>query len=1196
MSHLSIAIIRKKIDSKATSKVAANYGFLVQFTPDGEHMFFDVRNMAIGGGFDYGNLTKAISSYFELVLPNTRPSIETENKRVSDFEEYTLFAENRDPAATSYLFTLSELQVESIQKSIEENSKDEKWKYLKWIKQDDLQQYKDSWKKEQKFIFEITEPFDSPRFTNEMKSALRNILTARNHGKLVVFAGAGVSVDSLVPAWSDLTQGLQGDLDLTEIDDLKLAELYYKTHGNKEFQERVQSILKFGKTRYNPLHEKIVDISPLHIVTTNFDDHFEQVHNERGFKYSIVKCDSDLPYSTSESLYVKMHGDLGQRNIVLTANEFDNYETRFPLIDGFIKGVFASKLVLFVGFSFDDPNLIRIRKWVGKILEKESQKPYVILDTVQNERKEVLEKDNELKVIDIGIEKTKRAINKYFSQIASEDEKSQVKKLKSLKSKTLYKFLSVVNEYDPIPDSLEVKPMAVQFQNSMERFIEFDNIPQSTLEHIYPFKVKGPPINEKLLRARLEYNELETPNESFLQYLEEISDDNGVIKFHSYSDDSKKFSQQQLDRIWKLLYNSGAHTFKRKNDTSSKKYKLEPIRKEGIQCECSRCLIERCEFDQLLSELNKVSDWSICNHSSSSLDLTQAYGFFKSGYVVKCYYALEEVKVMAWKSRQYVKFFITCYNQKKLRPFLWYSNAKLYDDIELDTINQRIDKMDLNKLLTGLPVDKDVRQALSVVMDESMHDYTASFVEEKLSKILDVYKGYQENRYYDFSGPNYWYMATYQIGRLWSFYNRNNLFTDDSAGFRQIIHKYHEIILASYSISDEYSGKLKLLFKFFAETVLYHATPEEFQKLLVKYEVTNLKFRNAKDFRKDFKTSFVKFLESGYNESNFFKRHIDSNDTYETAVKNSNIFSNRTKRTFSNFSVLSAHIDFSDSDINEIVDKSICYLEVSNNFQFIDSLKHWEYFITKKITKISEKNIKRLIDYLLSGKPNGFGTAATICFAIVNDKKYDSFLDKENVAKIADKYQNKYDRKALFAFYPLLNKDAKKAFYKTVKKDLIKEDNSFKVQAYYSGVWTPIENEEIFDSFVKNIELAIPTIPDYEINENGNVIDIYDFSSWNSLVNLAIWVNKYKLYDDKRILDLVKSINSNFFKWILDPVNYDYKIFNINWLSVFKLDNWIDILKNIEPIFELIENELLKKYNKQGSEFYFKLLDAKKKI
>lgn len=1190
MSHLSIAIIRKKINYQkpASSKEDVSYEYLIQTTSDRKYMFFDVRNMTIGGGFDYSNLTKAISAYFELVLPNTRPSIETENKRVSDFAEYSLFAENRDPAATSYLFTLSDLQVESIQRSIDENTKDEKWRSLKWIKQDDLQNHKDFWKEEQKFIFELTEPFDSPRFTNEIKSALRNILTARNHGKLVIFAGAGVSVDSLVPAWSDLTQGLQGDIDISEKDDLKLAELYYKTHGNKEFQERVQNVLKFGKTRYNPLHEKIIDISPLHIVTTNFDDHFEQVHNDRGFKYSIVKCDSDLPYSTSESLYVKMHGDLGQRNIVLTAEEFNNYETHFPLIDGFIKGVFASKLVLFVGFSFDDPNLIRIRDWVSAILQKESQKPYVIL----NKQKEDTENDNKLKIIEIGTEKTKRAINKYFSQIASEDEKTQVEKLKSSRAKTLYKFLSVVNEYDPISDSFEVKPMEVQFQNSLERFIEFDNIPQSTLEHIYPFKVKGPPINDKLLRARLEYNELETPNESFIQYLEKISDSNGIIKFHSFSDDSKSFKEQQLDRIWKLLYNSGAHTFKRKNDTSSKKYKLEPIKKNGIQCECSRCLIERCEYDRLLSELNKISDSSICNHSSSGLDLTEAYGFFKSGYVIKCYYALEEVKIIAWKSRQYIKFFIACYNQKKLRKFIWYSNARSYDDVELDTINQRIDKMDLNKLLSGLPVDKDVKRALSIVMEESIHDYTVSFVEEKLNKVLEVYKGYKENRYYDFSGPNYWYLATYQIGRLWSFYNRNSLFADDSEGFRQIMHKYHEIILASYTVSNEYSGKLKYLFNFFSQTVIHHASPEEFQKLLIKYDISVLKF-NSKDFKKDFKMSFIEFLKSGYSESNFFKRNINSNDVYEIAIKNSNIFANRSKRTFNNFLLLSSHIEFSDNDLNEIVDKSICYLEVSKNFQFVDSLKHWEYFIVKKIKKISNDNIKQLINYLLSGKPNGFDTAVSICFAIINEKKYDGFLSKEYADLILSKYKEKYDRKKLFAFYSLLNVEAKKTFYNRIKRDLVKEDNSFKIQAYYAGIWTPIANKEIFDSFITNIKSVAESVPNYKISENGNILNLEDFTTWNSLSSLSKWVNEYKLYNDKRIEEIVKLIKSDFFKWSLDPLNYDYKVFHINWLSILNPDNWVKILKNVEPLLGILEKELIKEHNEKGSKFYFMLLDAK---
>ena len=47
-----------------------------------------------------------------------------------------------------------------------------------------------------------------------------------------------------------------------------------------------------------------------------------------------------------------MHGDYETDNIVLTENDYYNYPNNFPLIRSFVQSLFASKLILFVGFSF----------------------------------------------------------------------------------------------------------------------------------------------------------------------------------------------------------------------------------------------------------------------------------------------------------------------------------------------------------------------------------------------------------------------------------------------------------------------------------------------------------------------------------------------------------------------------------------------------------------------------------------------------------------------------------------------------------------------------------------------------------------------------------------------------------------------------------------------------------------------------
>lgn len=73
-----------------------------------------------------------------------------------------------------------------------------------------------------------------------------------------------------------------------------------------------------------------------------------------------------------------MHGDYETDNIVLTENDYYNYPNNFPLIRSFVQSLFASKLILFVGFSFNDMNLKIILNDVSNILKENMQRVYFL--------------------------------------------------------------------------------------------------------------------------------------------------------------------------------------------------------------------------------------------------------------------------------------------------------------------------------------------------------------------------------------------------------------------------------------------------------------------------------------------------------------------------------------------------------------------------------------------------------------------------------------------------------------------------------------------------------------------------------------------------------------------------------------------------------------------------------------------------
>ena len=72
---------------------------------------------------------------------------------------------------------------------------------------------------------------------NKFHASINKIKEAQNQNKLVVFVGAGVSMNSEIPNWNSLIEVLKNDLNLDpkENDFIKIPELYYRQRGYNEY-------------------------------------------------------------------------------------------------------------------------------------------------------------------------------------------------------------------------------------------------------------------------------------------------------------------------------------------------------------------------------------------------------------------------------------------------------------------------------------------------------------------------------------------------------------------------------------------------------------------------------------------------------------------------------------------------------------------------------------------------------------------------------------------------------------------------------------------------------------------------------------------------------------------------------------------------------------------------------------------------
>ncbi|WP_181331312.1 SIR2 family protein [Helicobacter pylori] len=218
-----------------------------------------------------------------------------------------------------------------------------------------------------------------------IETSIENIRKAHNESYLSIFAGAGISTESKLPKWGDLINELQkclyGDTKKIKNEDyLVLAEKFYNQFGESFYYQTLKSLIPNSAKR-NDLHLEIVKLNIKNLITTNWDNLFEQAINEDGRFFNIIRSDKDIGGSTGFAKFIKMHGSLDENNIVFKEQDYLEYSNIFPLIENYIKGVFSTDVVILLGYSLSDQNVKQIISWVNS--HSKSVKPIYFIKTAK---------------------------------------------------------------------------------------------------------------------------------------------------------------------------------------------------------------------------------------------------------------------------------------------------------------------------------------------------------------------------------------------------------------------------------------------------------------------------------------------------------------------------------------------------------------------------------------------------------------------------------------------------------------------------------------------------------------------------------------------------------------------------------------------------------------------------------------------
>jgi hypothetical protein len=228
---------------------------------------------------------------------------------------------------------------------------------------------------------------DSDKKDDFLHSFSRSLLNKN----ATIFCGAGLSIPSGLPSWDILLKKMRKELELpNSFQDLPLLAQYYVAHiaGGRQVLE--ETIRKSLSLEYEPnINHYLISKLPLdEIWTTNYDTLIEQVITN----HHVFSTDESLldDKRFEDTAIIKIHGNIpknkkgtfdkdNSKDIIITREDFENYSLNFPRLWTKLHSTFVTKSILFLGLSFNDPNLNLILSLARTRYYNANKKHYTII-------------------------------------------------------------------------------------------------------------------------------------------------------------------------------------------------------------------------------------------------------------------------------------------------------------------------------------------------------------------------------------------------------------------------------------------------------------------------------------------------------------------------------------------------------------------------------------------------------------------------------------------------------------------------------------------------------------------------------------------------------------------------------------------------------------------------------------------------
>lgn len=199
------------------------------------------------------------------------------------------------------------------------------------------------------------------------------IQAAIDKNELVIFAGSGLSKRFNLPTWSRLTEDI-----INNINEKKYLELIPTLNSgvfspieildrlrteHSKVSAYIKNNFKIESNQDFSLHRKILELTDA-IITTNYDNAFEEASLNKIIPTKYTSSFNISEINRNKEPYIfKIHGCYTEPdNCIIFSEQYKSLYDGDTASKEKLKAIFIDKTIIFVGFSFNDPDINLIFK------------------------------------------------------------------------------------------------------------------------------------------------------------------------------------------------------------------------------------------------------------------------------------------------------------------------------------------------------------------------------------------------------------------------------------------------------------------------------------------------------------------------------------------------------------------------------------------------------------------------------------------------------------------------------------------------------------------------------------------------------------------------------------------------------------------------------------------------------------------